>query len=279
MRANAKINFYLEILRKREDGYHEIETIMQEIDLFDELDFHFLNRDKIFLEVDGKFKIEANQNNLVYRACEMMKNEFKIDKGVEINLTKNIPFGAGLGGGSSDAASVLKFLCNAWELDVSSEKVSSIAKRLGADVGFFLQGARCFASGIGEKLQAMKNDKKYDLVLIFPNVIIPTKKIYERFSFNLTNYEKKCSISGIINSTDFEIKKTLFNRLEKTAMDLAPQIRLTKNLLFELGLRDVLMSGSGSSVFGIASSPDEAEKIKDFIAKNYDYQVWNVSTL
>jgi len=272
-KANAKINLFLEVLGKRADGYHDIETIMQEIDLHDDLEFQFIDEDKIILKVEGKYAVSTGPENLVYRSAQLIKTEFKISKGVEIRLVKNIPFGAGLGGGSSDAATCIKVLCKFWNIQTDHQKLCDLVSKLGADIPFFLLGGRCFAEGIGEKLTKLNNFDKHAIVLIFPNFEVSTKDVYK----NLTKFDKICSITQILN--DFNVQKNLFNRLEDSAIQIAPEIKNIKNLLKELGAKNSLMSGSGSSVFGIFSTIQEANIVKLKLLKNSKYSVWSVNTL
>ena len=165
VKANAKINLYLDVISKRSDGYHNIETIMQEISLADELEILANKTGAINLTVSGKFAVSPGKENIVYKACELVRDKFGIKAGVDIHLIKNIPFGAGLGGGSSDAAAVITALSRLWQIDFSELE---LATSLGADVPFFLNGGRAFAEGIGEKLTYTKNYPKQYLVLVFP---------------------------------------------------------------------------------------------------------------
>lgn len=273
VKANAKINLYLEVLGKRPDGYHDIETVMQEIDLADELEFCFIDEDKIDLTVEGKYAVSNGRENLVYRACELIKNEFQIKKGVRIKLVKNIPFGAGLGGGSSDAAACVKVLCKTWNIKIEQKKMCEMFSKLGADIPFFFAGGRCLAQGIGEKLTKLNNTDKHAIVLVYPNFGVATKEVYK----NLTKFGKKCSITQLING--FCVRESLFNRLEDTAVKLAPEIKNIKKLLIDLGASHSLMSGSGSSVFGIFPSIEMANLVRQKLVNNNEYSVWALNTL
>lgn len=287
--ANAKINLYLEITGKRTDGYHNLETIFQEIDLYDELEFNVIKDDKIDLYVYGNFSVSPDTNNLVYRSLNIMKNYFKIDKGIEVGLKKNIPFGAGLGGGSSDAGSCIKFFKEYFDIKGRDDEFKKIALSLGADVPFFLLGGRCFAFGIGEELKKIEKYPKKNIVLVFPKINLETKKIYKIFSENyfnknrdksnsfcLTNNSKK---SNLLKIDFFQNNDFLFNRLEEIAIQLAPEIKEIKDLLIKLGAENSLMSGSGSSVFGIVSSKDKADEIKEYIKNNTEYFSWSLSEI
>ncbi|MDR0676960.1 MAG: 4-(cytidine 5'-diphospho)-2-C-methyl-D-erythritol kinase [Elusimicrobiota bacterium] len=314
VKSNAKINLFLKITSKRLDGYHNLETIFQEIDLYDELDFYFTDKNKIDLFVDGNFRVGANQNNLVYKACDAIKKKFKIDKGIEINLTKNIPFGAGLGGGSSDAASCIKTLIENLNIKISQKELIKLALSFGADVPFFLFGGRCLAISIGEKLIKLDNYKKYNIVLVFPKIKIKTKEIYKKFSekyfanrgnFCLTNQDKKSNLFKIdyinkmypkdifyknliffevpkknkfLNFDNFDVEKDMFNNFEEISIEVAPEITEIKKSLLDFGAINSLMSGSGSSVFGIVNSSQKATEIKKSIENKYkNYYVWAIN--
>jgi 4-diphosphocytidyl-2-C-methyl-D-erythritol kinase len=274
IKAYAKINLFLEITEKRKDGYHNIETIMQEIDLYDELEIKKIPEKEIIVKVKGGSP--EGKDNLVYKAAKLMQNTFKINGGVYIKLKKNIPMGAGLGGGSSDSASVMKVLNKIWNINASREKLAKLGKKIGADVPFFFYGGTCLAKGIGEKLKILKKNKGLIVVLIYPNVNISTKQVYS--SFKLTKQVKKCNILSLYDTiNNKKWQEFLFNRLEIPAFDISQKIENVKNKLLSYPILGALMSGSGSSVYAIVPKIKLAYKIKrDFKLKGYD--VWIVRT-
>jgi 4-diphosphocytidyl-2-C-methyl-D-erythritol kinase len=250
LKARAKINLYLYVGPRRADGYHSIDTIFQEISLHDEMSFRVVPGD-ITLRIKGA-KLSAGPDNLIVRALEALRRSLKISKGMDVTLTKNIPMGAGLGGGSSDAAAALKAGWKLWTGKAFSSKrvpvlLNRCAKKLGADVSFFLVGGTARAKGIGEKLYVLPKTKKRWLVLVYPRVHVSTPKAY-----------------GWIDETR-QVRTRVDrsrNHFEAVVLPRFPAIRLVKKELTRLGCSDVTMSGSGSSVFGFISSKEKAEKIK-----------------
>jgi 4-diphosphocytidyl-2-C-methyl-D-erythritol kinase len=274
IKAYAKINLFLEITGKRKDGYHNIETVMQEIDLYDELEIKKIKEKEIIVKVLGGSP--QGKDNLIYKAAKLMQDTYKINCGAYIKLKKNIPMGAGLGGGSSDAACVMKSLNKIWNINVSKTELAKLGKKIGADVPFFFYGGACLAKGIGEKLQILKGNKGLILVLVYPKVNISTKQVYS--SFKLTKHIKKCRILSLyeeINAKKW--REFLFNRLEIPAFDISQKIKNIKDTLLSYPVLGALMSGSGSSVYAIVPKINLAYKIKkDFKLKGYD--VWIVKT-
>ncbi|MCP4482813.1 MAG: 4-(cytidine 5'-diphospho)-2-C-methyl-D-erythritol kinase [bacterium] len=264
VKANAKINLYLDILSKRSDGYHNIKTVIQEISLADELEIIPNGSGEIRLKITGPFAIPVASNNLIFRACKLVRKTFGITEGVNISLKKNIPVGAGLGGGSSDAAATVKALAKLWHLDISRLNLSA----LGADVPFFIFGGRMLAEGIGTKLTPIGSYQKQNIILVYPDMHISTKDAYKNLNLELTTSKKKCSITY------------LFNKFEDSIFKAVPKVKKIKKEIITLGAEAALMSGSGSSVFGIVSSSEAAESIKIKLTdKHKKYSVWNLNTL
>ena len=255
LKANAKLNLFLDILNKRKDGYHNIKTIFQEVSLSDEI---------FITEITAGIKIvcdnptiPTDKTNLVYKTADSIKRYSGIKKGVLIKIKKRIPVGAGLGGGSSDAAIVLRGLNKLWNLKLTKNRLTGIGKKIGADVPFFLYGGRCLGEGIGDKLTPLKIRKKEWYVIVKPQFEISTKSIYSR----LTKIRKPDRIAKHIN------------RLEDVVIPLYPAIKKIKNLLIESGAEFSLMSGSGSCVFGVVKNKSIGEKVKNKMKKN-GYKVW-----
>jgi len=250
---------------------------MQEINLFDVLDFYEIDDDKIILEVFGKFAVANNNDNIVYKTAEILKKRFGIKKGVKICLEKNIPFGAGLGGGSSDSANALKALVKLWNIKISDQEMNEIASLLGSDVPFFLDGGKAFVEGRGEIITKISNYKNFDIVLVYPNLNISTKEIYGRLNLGLTKDSKKCSITHLIEQS---FEGHFFNKFEEVVFEIAPEVKQIRNELLALGASTALMSGSGSCVFGVFSSNDIAKKTKEHLqASHQKYSIWNLNTL
>src|SRR3989339_441994 len=196
LKANAKINLFLDILNKRKDGYHNLKTVFQEVSLSDEI---YIEQIEIGIKiVCNDPNIPTDSRNLVYKAADLIKKYSKIDKGIQIKITKGIPVGAGLGGGSSDAASVLKGLNKMWQLKLSKKVLINIAKKIGADVPFFIEGGRCSATGIGDILKPVSVKKKEWYVIVKPCFEISTKYVYSQ----LTKINKNSKITEHYNELE-----------------------------------------------------------------------------
>lgn len=291
LKSPAKINWYLKVLGLRDDGFHEIQSLMQKVSLYDILTFSPSN--DLTLQTDLPIPVEKN---LVYRAASLLKNTCGTDKGAFITLKKNIPEGAGLGGGSGNAAAALLGLNRLWSLNLPLTDLCRIAEQLGSDVPFFLYGAIASSSGRGEKISACAIKKSIHMLLVKPPFPVSTAWVYgelrsriqeiramrqrsgDRFKnfpyFELPNFPtsvkltKKDSeadnIAFIIRSierSEFgDLQDILFNDLESVTMRRFPVISGIKNVLKEQGAVFSMMSGSGPTVFGIFHSSKEAEK-------------------
>jgi 4-diphosphocytidyl-2-C-methyl-D-erythritol kinase len=251
LKSPAKVNLFLEIKSNRKDGYHNLESIMQTISLYDELSFEDTDKNIIF-SCDNK-ALPCDKTNLVYKAALAIKTKFNINKGVKIYLKKNIPQGAGLGGGSSNAATTILALVKLWNIKTTQKELESIATKLGADVPFFLTGGTCLCEGIGEIVTPLKSITNLDMILVNPGFGISTVGIYKKINFPLTNSVKIHKIKHLISSSSFNNKeafKSCFNRLEEFVFGDFKAILEIKTLLSKLCCTS-LMSGSGATVFGI----------------------------
>jgi 4-diphosphocytidyl-2-C-methyl-D-erythritol kinase len=262
LKAPAKVNLFLEILGKRDDGYHEIETIMQEIDLADILQFEE-TQEGVKLECNDK-NIPVNQDNLVCKAANLILEECGIKKGVLINLEKNIPVGAGLGGGSSDAATTLKALNSLWKVGLSNEELMEFAAMLGSDIPFFINGKTSLCRGRGELIAPVEVRSRMDYLILFPRVHISTETIYKNLKIDLTKKRKDVSffLDALKYSEVASISKLLFNRLEEVIFATYPDLLQVKSDLESFDFCGVSISGSGSAFFGLCNDRHQAEVIK-----------------
>ena len=265
LKAPAKVNLFLEILGKRDDGYHEIETIMQEIDLADSLQFEE-TQEGVTLECNDK-NIPANQDNLVCKAANLILEECGIKKGVLINLEKNIPVGAGLGGGSSDAATTLKALNSLWKIGLNNEELMEFAAKLGSDIPFFINGKTALCRGRGELITPVEVRNRMDYIILFPRVHISTETIYKNLKIDLTKKRKDVSffLDALKYSEVASISKLLFNRLEEIIFATYPDLLQVKSTLESFGFCGLSISGSGSAFFGLCNDRHQAEVIKSKI--------------
>lgn len=259
IKTPAKINWSLSVLRKRPDGYHDIISLIQAIDLYDTLTFE--EADGIEIICNNPIKLE---NNLVYRAVKALQEYTGIKRGIKIILKKEIPIGAGLAGGSSDASATLKTLNELWRLNLSPQELQKLGTSLGSDVSFFFHLPICIIEGKGEIIKPLKIQKSYNLLLIKPPFGISTKWAYDyiKIKSQLTeNYEK-------INNNTWQLYELickgaidsfyLWNDLEKPVIKRYPEIDRLKKKLLNIGAVVSLMSGSGSTVFGLFKSKEEA---------------------
>lgn len=283
----AKLNLYLEILDKRPDGYHNLRTVFERISLSDTLTLKEIDNPEIRIISDSK-DIPCDSRNLAYKAAEILKEDLGIKNGVEIRLKKIIPVGAGLGGGSSNAASVLLGLNRLWRLGLSRGRLLGYAAKLGSDVSFFIYNCS-YAFGVsrGEKIRPLKSWKKRLWhVLVVPKINVPTKEIYQELDKDFAGARGLKADKRAFNlkvgtdpSVCPNINAMLFNRLEEAAFRLYPQVSKVKEVLFkEAGLGSALMSGSGSAVFGLVDSRKEGLRIAKGLNRFKDWKVFVVTT-
>ncbi len=279
IKAPAKINLFLEILGKRDDGYHEIETVMQEIDLADNLQFEEI-QEGVKLECSDK-NIPCNQDNLVCRAANLILRECGIKKGVLISLEKYIPVGAGLGGGSSDAAATLKALNLLWKVGLNDGELMELAAELGSDIPFFIKGKTALCKGRGERISPVEVRKKMDYIILFPRVHISTETIYKNLKIDLTKKRKDVSFFlDALKYTDVAgIGKLLFNRLEEVAFATYSDLLQVKKSLEVYDFCGFSISGSGSAFFGLCDDRHQAEVIKSKIELSGTGDVFVVSNV
>jgi 4-diphosphocytidyl-2-C-methyl-D-erythritol kinase len=275
--APAKVNIFLEVVNRRKDGYHNIESVMQAVSLFDEITIT-PSAKKLTLKCSLK-ELPADQSNLALKAAILLKNESKIKSGANIYLNKKIPLGAGLGGGSSDAAAVLKGLLLVWRKKLSNEKLLEIAEKLGSDVPFFVFGGAALVRGKGEKLEKLKKIEAASLLLVNPGFGVATKTVYKSLRFPLTKKQKINRILELLKASKPPAQwgKEMFNRLEEAVLPVYPEIGRIKDIFKAHGC-DCLMSGSGSTVFGIVPGRKIGLKIKA-VFDNSGYKSWLVKTI
>ncbi|MBR4632576.1 MAG: 4-(cytidine 5'-diphospho)-2-C-methyl-D-erythritol kinase [Elusimicrobia bacterium] len=273
VKAPAKINLYLEIINKRQDGYHNIESVMHTVSLFDILEFSETELNRIELVCENS-ELSNPEKNIVYKATKVFKEKYNINKGIKIKLTKNIPMGAGLGGGSSDAAATILALNKIWQVNDDIKNLEALGAALGADVPFFMTGGVAKISGIGDIVEKINTKLNLDFVLVKPNFGVSTPYAYSKVKFPLTNIRK---IDNIITSLekgmfDFESAKDLFfNRFEDFIFDEYQEIKQIRKVLEDLGCAS-LMSGSGATVFGLVHD----KRNIDFILNELKKCGWNI---
>ncbi|MFV0391280.1 MAG: 4-(cytidine 5'-diphospho)-2-C-methyl-D-erythritol kinase [Paludibacteraceae bacterium] len=254
---NAKINIGLNVVERRQDGYHNIETIFYPINLQDELSVRQTDMQVAYRFVSTGIKIGENpENNLIIKALNLLKTHYPFPS-VKISLAKHIPFGAGLGGGSSDAAFMLKSLNELFQLNISLEDLEKLASRLGADCPFFIQNKPVFASGIGNIFTPINLSLKgYWLLLVKPEIHVSTPIAYA----GVTPTLPKNSLTKLIRQPIETWKDSITNDFEQSVYEKYPEIEKLKKKMYDKGATYASMSGSGSSVYGIFNTkPDEKE--------------------
>ena len=271
LKSRAKINLSIDVLGKRQDGYHLVEMIMQTIDLYDLIEINEKDNDQITIKSTSD-EIPLDCNNLVYKAANLIKKTFNINKGVEIHIKKNIPVAAGMAGGSSNAAAALVGLNKLWNLNLSNQQLEKIGLKLGADVPFCINGGAVLASGIGEELTPIKGLTKDVCILVCkPDLFVSTKEDYE--CIDSKDIDKrpnnKFLIECLKNEDTRQLAENMFNVLEGVTMDKHPVIQQIKDIMTNNRALGAMMSGSGPTVFGLYENREDAVKCKAILEKQF----------
>lgn len=269
IRSYAKINLGLEILRKREDGYHEIKTLFQSIDFYDVLELSNLHTEGILLKGNDP-SVCWDKNNLIHKAVALLRERCGLSRGVAIHVDKRIPPGRGLGGGSSNAAMTLYALNKMWELGLNKKELMTLGQELGADVPFFLEGGLCLGEARGDIVTPLPDIKPLSCVLAWPPFPIPTASVYQRFCFSLTSNSKESKMMKLLEQKQFGL---LENDLEETVFALYPQLRVIKSLFQSQGSEASLVSGAGSSVFGLFLDVERARQVSKKLGKDFSARI------
>lgn len=274
--AYAKINLALAIPGMREDGYHELQSVMQSIALHDIVRVR-RRGEKVVCRCGAL----SGSGNLAYKAAVLFQEQCGLSDGVEIEIEKSIPLQAGLAGGSTDAAATLRLLNKLYEEPLDREVLLALAGRCGADVAFCLHGGTMWATGRGEQLELLPTAPKLDLVLIKPFAGVNTREAYRRFDevgqggyLTRTDWEKALS-----QGSTQQIADLLYNDLEPASIQIVPQILKFKQHLLEAKCYGALMSGSGSCVFGIAQGRQHAIEVAGQLRKKGLKNVWVTTTV
>lgn len=261
LKAYAKINFGLDVIRKREDGYHEVRMIMQTIGLYDKISINKTNHPSIKVKTNLHY-LPTDNNNLVYKAAALMKETFHINEGVYIHLEKRIPVAAGMAGGSSDAATTLYGMNRLFHLNLKMEELLKLAVQIGADVPYCILRGTALSEGIGEILTPLPPFPSCYVLIVKPNINVSTKFVYENLHLDtVTNHPDIDGIMKHIEEQDLYGASKLFgNVLETVTEKEYPIIGDIKHRMLESGAIVSLMSGSGPTVFGLFDNVNNAEK-------------------
>lgn len=263
-KSPAKINLHLTVLRKREDGYHDIVTLIQRISLYDELTFSPLPAG-IIIKCPGS-PLPEDEGNIVYRAAAAYFSHTGYKKGIAITIAKKIPIAAGLGGGSSNAATTLLTLNELTGGNLSQGELLALGKKLGADVPFFIFGKTAWATGIGDCLQEAAPLPSCWFLLINPGFPVSTKMVYEKLNLRLTRSNINYSIPPFKIGGGINLIEGLKNDLEEVTLTLHPFLNQLKQFLMNCGALGALMSGSGPTVFGVFATEIEARQANETLA-------------
>lgn len=264
-RAYCKINLALDVVGKREDGYHELRMIMVPIDFYDKIEI--IKNDEMIFECDKK-TIRFNENNTIVKAINIMKEEFNIDDNYIVRLNKQIPMQAGLAGGSTDGAAVIRIMNKMYNLRLNEEKIKELCLKIGADVLFNYYNRPALVEGIGDKLSFIDIKDDYYVLILKPRGGVSTKECYSVLDANsCVHPDVDLILEKLKNGEDIE--DLLMNSLENTALSLCKDIKKAKEELLNKGAKFAMVSGSGSSVFTISKSKDFIEDIKNRVNRKH----------
>jgi 4-diphosphocytidyl-2-C-methyl-D-erythritol kinase len=269
LKAYAKINLSLDIVGKREDGYHLLKMIMQSIDLYDSVNIE-LQESGIHLSCDKAY-VPADSRNIAYKAAELFLREYGIDRGVRISIEKNIPVAAGLAGGSTDAAAVLRGLRDLLKPEISDEELMGLGVQIGADVPYCILGGTALCEGIGEKITRLDSFSDKILVLVKPPFGVSTKSVYQKLDINKIRIHPPTNrLIRAVKEKDLEyVSKNMKNVLENVTLGKNHTLREIKSELLKMGAIGAMMSGSGPSVFGFFEDMLKAQHCYDAMKAKY----------
>ncbi|MBU1920954.1 4-(cytidine 5'-diphospho)-2-C-methyl-D-erythritol kinase [bacterium] len=259
MKSPAKINLSLRILGRRADGFHELDTVFQEIDLCDEIEFY--PAEEWCFRADGA-DLGPDQDNLVVRAARALSAYANVPCKARIFLRKTIPTGGGLGGGSSNASVTFHGLCRLWNLDIEWERLQELAAELGSDCPFFVYGGMARGRGRGEKLELYDGSLSGTVVAVFPGFGVNTRKAFSECEFDLTEHDKNVIFTAYLGEEEgtYILLEDCVNDLENIVLRVHPMLRELRDELSRLGADVSLLSGSGSTVFGVFRESSAARR-------------------
>ena len=282
IRSGCKINLLLSVLRRRQDGFHDLETVIQPLPLFDELSVKFVSRPGVELLCDHR-EVPIGANNLICRAASAFQSASGRNDGLRIHLKKNIPVAAGLGGGSGNAAATLLILNRLHDGVISAEKMFETAAQLGSDVPFFLRNGPALAFGRGEKVRPLPPFKIFEdacVILVNPGFGVPTSWAYQKLQLNEAD-ENPAPVSAeeliqLLQAGNWKASmKGLFNSLERPVFKKYPVLEIIRLELLNSGASGALLSGSGATVFGIIRGREIGEEVRQRFLKIFGNQCWS----
>ncbi|HLS35636.1 MAG TPA: 4-(cytidine 5'-diphospho)-2-C-methyl-D-erythritol kinase [Bacillota bacterium] len=276
--APAKLNLSLDVLRKRKDGFHDVEMVLTTIDLSDRVELQKLNHDDVKVSIDSRY-VPEDERNLAYQAAQVLKETYDLPYGVHIKIDKEIPVSAGLGGGSCDAAAVFRGLNRLWDLGLSLEELASVGKTIGSDVPFCVHNKTALAQGRGEKLTFIPPPPLSWVVLAKPDIGVSTKDVFSALTLEGIKHPDTTKVVTALESGNFQaLCEAADNSLEQTAISLYPEIGHIKEKMYSLGSKVATMSGSGPTVYGLFQKERPARRIYNSLQGFCD-EVYIVRTL
>jgi len=272
----AKINLFLQVTGKRPDGYHDLFSLMCCVSLCDTVFLQF-DTDKIVIESSHP-NLPLDETNLAHKAAALFFKTLGVSDGVKITIEKNIPVAAGLGGGSSNAASVLRGLNHHYGYPFSRDQLSALGLSLGADVPFLLYQKPALASGVGEKLEAYTAQLPNHVIIVYPGFRVSTAVVFQNLNLRLTKCKKKITKPSL-KKTGYNVSLHLCNDLEAVTVSKYPEIKLVKEQLVKQGALGALMSGSGPTVFGLFSDQEKAGQAMRAIDRNPRWNAYHAEII
>lgn len=277
VKSYAKINIGLNILYKRLDGYHELESIMTLVDLHDNMEFEVTDDSEIVFSSNLEFI--DNTDNLVYRIAKFLQKEYKVDNGVKIYLEKNIPVSGGMGGGSANAATTITTLNELWNLNISKEEIFKIGLSFGADIPFCINRKPAVIKGIGEIIEPFTFESDFDVIVVKMPFGLSTKRIFDNFD---AAFSSQYSIVGIknalINKDREKLINNLGNNMEDVSIGIRPEIQTVKDILVKYDCFTSLMSGSGPTVLGFIDKNVKSDELLKYLNSN-NYEAYRTSII
>lgn len=270
LKAYAKINISLDVVGKREDGYHLLKMIMQSIDLYDEIN---LNKIESGIEITcNKQYVPTDERNIAYKAAKIFLDKYKIKGGVHIDINKNIPVAAGLAGGSTDGAAVLRGLAKLYDVHVSPKKIMKLGLSIGADVPYCIMGGTALCEGIGEKIRKLKPFRNNILVLVKPKFGVSTKEVYKNFDITkVYKHPRTESLIEAMKKGNLEyVSSNMKNLLENVTLQKYSSLRNIKEKMVGFGAMGAMMSGSGPTIFAFFEDMPKAQKCFLNMKKEYE---------
>ncbi len=280
-RAYAKVNLVLDVLRKREDGYHDVSMVMQNLDLYDTLTFTMEESEDVQISIScNRDFVPCDERNLVYKAILLMCETYHLTGKIVVRLEKRIPVEAGMAGGSTDCAAAFHAMCELYGLHVTKQELAKLGVKLGADVPYCIYAQTALSEGIGEVLTPVKRLPECYVVVAKPDVSVSTKMVYENLHANeLTHHPDVAGMVEALSASDLDgVASRMENVLETVTSKLYAEIEAIKQTMRTGGAENAIMSGSGPTVFGIFKDKTVAEATAETIRQDYKLdEVWTVT--